>query len=344
MASDDEFNQKKTEFKENYPELFFLDASEPEALAAYLQERKIIRSTVLKVEKAGEGNMNLTLRVYSDSGNFIIKQSRPWVEKYPSIPAPMNRTGTEGKFYRTVNKNVYVGKYMPDLLHVDEQSNIILLEDLGDLASLESLYAGRKLLTEEMEHLMRWIGALHSTALDQESLKMLENRSMRALNHEHIFKLPLQPDNGLDLNAITPGLKDLAQKLIDDSEYVQQVSNLGGLYLENRNVLLHGDYYPGSWMLKDGEIYVIDPEFCFPGDPAFDVGVCLAHMALAGQDEANINRMIEFYPLETDTKKVFQFAGVEIMRRLIGVAQLPLNYGMPEKQALLEKSVQWVKG
>jgi 5-methylthioribose kinase len=344
MASNNELNQKKTEFKENYPDLFFLDATDPEALTAYLLERKIIQSTVLKVEKAGEGNMNLTLRVYSDSGNFIIKQSRPWVEKYPSIPAPMSRAGTEGKFYSTVNKNVYVGKYMPDLLDADEESNTLLLEDLGDLASLESLYAGRKLLTEEMKHLMRWIGALHSTALDQESLEALENRSMRELNHEHIFKLPLQPNNGLDLDAITPGLKRSAQKLIDDPVYVQRVEALGELYLENRNVLLHGDYYPGSWMLKDGEIYVIDPEFCFTGHPAFDLGVCLAHMALAGQDELTINTMVDFYPLKIDTKKVLQFAGVEIMRRIIGVAQLPLNYGMPKKQALLEKSMQWVKG
>jgi len=37
------------------------------------------------------------------------------------------------------------------------------------------------------------------------------------------------------------------------------------------------------------------------------------------------------------------FAGIEIMRRLIGVAQLPLCYGLEEKQRLLEMSREMVK-
>jgi 5-methylthioribose kinase len=39
-----------------------------------------------------------------------------------------------------------------------------------------------------------------------------------------------------------------------------------------------------------------------------------------------------------DLGLVSAFAGVEIMRRLIGVAQLPLAYALDRKQALLQLS------
>ena len=54
---------------------------------------------LLAAGKAGEGNMNLTLRLTTDRRSFIVKQSRPWVEKYPHIPAPADRALVEIAFY-----------------------------------------------------------------------------------------------------------------------------------------------------------------------------------------------------------------------------------------------------
>ena len=69
---------------------------------------------------------------------------------------------------------------------------------------------------------------------------------MPALNHEHIFRLPLDPGNGLDLDAITPGLKRAAENLAVDARYTDEVAALGEIYLEDRDTLVHGDYFPGS--------------------------------------------------------------------------------------------------
>ena len=52
--------------------------------------------------KAGEGNMNLTLRVRTEGRSVIVKQSRPWVEKYDAIPAPFDRALVEQRFYERV--------------------------------------------------------------------------------------------------------------------------------------------------------------------------------------------------------------------------------------------------
>ena len=73
---------------------------------------------------------------------------------------------------------------------------------------------------------------------------------------------------------------------------------------------------------------MIDPEFAFPGDPEVDVGCALAHLALARQPLEAARLLRNHYeagvraPL--DSTWLARYAGVEVMRRLLGVAQLPL--------------------
>src|SRR6185369_3978544 len=106
--------------------------------------------------------------------------------------------------------------------------------------------------------------------------------------------------------------------------------------------LLHGDYFPGSWLRMADGVKIIDPEFCFFGPPEFEIGVMLAHLYLARQPEDTIAAVVDFYraraPLEERLAR--QFAGVEIMRRLVGVSQLPLPYGPEEKEELLHRSMR----
>ena len=54
---------------------------------------------------------------------------------------------------------------------------------------------------------------------------------------------------------------------------------LGERYLrQNGSSLIHGDLFPGSLLQTgSGELRVIDPEFCFCGDPEFDIGVFYAN-------------------------------------------------------------------
>ena len=84
---------------------------------------------------------------------------------------------------------------------------------------------------------------------------------------------------------------------------------------------------------------MIDPEFCFLGEPAFDLGVLLAHLHLSDESARLRERAIDAYRGSERTQTLARaFAGVEIMRRLIGVAQLPLSHGLDEKRELLELS------
>ena len=128
-----------------------------------------------------------------------------------------------------------------------------------------------------------------------------------------------------------------AAKLRADVPYTTTVSELGKLYLEHGESLVHGDYFPGSWLRTAAGIRVIDPEFCFFGPPEFDLGVLIAHLYLARQPEALVQHSLDRYRSQgpLNLRLTHQFAGVEIMRRLLGVAQVPLPYGLQSKAELL---------
>jgi 5-methylthioribose kinase len=86
-------------------------------------------------------------------------------------------------------------------------------------------------------------------------------------------------------------------------------------------------------------VRIIDPEFCFLGAPEFDCGILAAHLALGCCAPAAVEVVTAHaHARRLDLARVAAYAGVEIMRRLIGVAQLPLSYGLDRKRMLLRHS------
>jgi 5-methylthioribose kinase len=165
------------------------------------------------------------------------------------------------------------------------------------------------------------------------------NPAMRELNHQHMFRLPLADPNGLDLDRITDGLGRASERLKNDRVYALRVHELGEAYLCDGGSLVHGDYFPGSWVKGAERVCIIDPEFGFLGAREFDYGVMLGHLALASADITAAGQVVDASGREgLDEGSVLGFAGVEIMRRLIGVAQLPLAADLDAKARLLEVS------
>lgn len=332
----------KEEFQKQHPEVYYLDETDLAGLSNHLQERRWVNSheTVQQARKAGEGNMNYTLRVITSQRTFILKQARPWVEKYPHIAAPWERSLVEGKFYRTIASQPTLARRMPRFLELDERSHILMLEDLGEAQDFMFLYRGGTLTAAQLEELAEYLSQLHTAFLGSDFKEEFSNRAMRELNHQHLFQIPLMENNSLNLNAITPGLQEAAERLKKNREYCETVGRLGDHYLANGSALLHGDYFPGSWLSSRDGVRIIDPEFCFYGPPEFDAGVWVAHLYLSNQTRELVDRLWRLYqpPKPFDRARALQFAGIEIMRRLIGVAQLPLQQGLQKKAELLDLS------
>lgn len=321
--------------------MFQLDAEDRAGVERYLLDQNLADQSDLPcaVEPAGSGNMNLTLRVTLRQRRLILKQGRPWVEKFDHIEAPWERTLIEGLFYATVRGNRPVSGRMPELLKLDERHHVLVLSDEGSAFDFTSIYSRGEISPAIVAELLDWLSALGKANVAEPARGGFANRAMRALNHEHIFRLPLARDNGLDLDRVTEGLTRAAEDLKSDHAYTARVLERGSAYLSDGLFLVHGDYFPGSWLSGADGIRIIDPEFCFLGAREFDYGVMIAHLALArtGVDLAEL--VLRAARREhLDEPMMLNFAGIEIMRRLIGVAQLPLSHDLDVKRRLLEVS------
>lgn len=303
-----------------------------------IKELLNIDETLISLQKAGEGNMNLVFRARTNQRSFIIKQAKPYVVKYPSIPAPIDRIETEYMFYQAIEKSPFLRERSPKIINFIAGKQLLLMEDLGEIEDYSKIYKEPIIEEPTIIELLAYLSNLHQIS----GVEFPENLAMRKLNHEHIFQVPFEERNGIDLDKIQPGLQKLARKVQQNQNLKDTVLTLGKRYMQNSTTLIHGDFYPGSWMMGKSSLKIIDPEFAFAGDPEFDLGIMAAHLRLADTDIDGYTMMQRYYtnPLRMDVIK--QWEGVEIIRRLIGVAQLPLQKSLKAKKDLLTHATKQI--
>ena len=266
-------------------------------------------------EVAGEGNMNRTLRIVTDADSIVLKQSVPFVAKYPDIPAPIDRDRVEASFYQAL-EGLPIAAKMPRFLGHAPEHHLLAFEDLGPASDCTDAYSGTP-IKSDIPQLLSWLCDLHQVQVES---KLFTNRDMRTLNHAHIFEIPFEDNRS--------------------SRVAKRAKDLGDVYLSDGAALLHGDYYPGSWLRTTQGIRVIDPEFAFAGAAEFDLGVFAAHLAFAGRDDSAIRNALSHYQSAQpfDLRLALGFAGIEVLRRLWGVAKLPLPENRP---AQISEWIEW---
>ena len=329
---------------------FQLSLDDPKGLETFLIENDYLKTgeKLERLEKAGEGNMNKVLRAITNQRSFVLKQSLPWVNKFPSVAAPVSRIEMEHSFYQRVRKNDVLKHFTPEIYCFDKANHILCLEDLGAASDFTSIYKkGVSVSKSEMADIARVVSELHYSSKDDNADLAVDNMEMRKLNHQHIFQLPLQSNNGFELDGVLPGLQLNTDKFRSDKRLQTVAEELGQIYLSNKGGrLLHGDYYPGSWLNTEKGFRMIDPEFCFTGTPEFELGVVVAHLKMTQQPDSLIKDLFVYYHFDSnfDGQLFTKFAGMEIIRRLIGLAQLPLDLTLKERLDLLENARVWVTG
>ena len=276
--------------------------------------------------------MNVVIRVTTDERSFILKQSRPFVQKYQQIEAPLDRINVEFQFYKAI-KSKELEPHIPDIVAYDKEEHLIMMEDLGQCEDMISVYQNKDVEDADVDLLIQILNKIHYNKI---VTNYPQNLALRQLNHQHIFVLPFMENNGFDLNEIQQGLQELSLYYKSNEDLKTVVHSIGEKYLSSGNVLLHGDFYPGSWMKNENRLYVIDPEFSFVGFAEFDLGVMAAHLIMATLDQDYVATICHKYIGSAEMNLVTKVAGIEIMRRLIGLAQLPLEYSIEEKDYLLK--------
>lgn len=332
----------------NFNTDFLLDVNDSTGLEDYLvRNHRLNEGEKLEhLEVAGDGNMNMVLRAITNQRSFILKQSLPYVHRFPMVKAPRERILTEFEFYETVRKNESIRKLTPEMFWLDKENFLLCMEDFGRSQDFIHIYKkGQNLEKNEMADVARVVSELHFGFKFEPSDVMIPNMEMRLLNHAHIFDLPLSNTNGFNLDDALYGLQSATKKFRNDTRLKSASKELGEVYLSNTGTrLLHGDYYPGSWLKTPNGFRMIDPEFCFKGPAEFELGVAVAHLKMAQQSESLLKDLFVYYHFDSkfDGSLFSKFAGMEMMRRMLGLAQLPLDLDLKERLALLDEAYELI--
>ena len=328
-------------------------------LPDYLRQRRAeIRmfesGTDLRIEEIGDGNLNTVYRV-SDAArperSVVLKHAPPYIKILgPEYPLSIERLTYESRALDIYNQ--FARGTVPELYYFDAETAVIAMEDLRDAQVLRAdLIAGR-VDTGIAEQIGRFMGTVHSRTyvenLDSTTVQhyrqQFANTTMQSITADYVFTFPYTEH---ETNFWTPGLEPDVQRLKADTDFLQQVAYLKQIFLTAQQAVTHGDLHTGSVLVQNNTAKVIDAEFAFYGPVGFDLGLYWANYLLSyfsHQDTLDVQSALKTaiaktwhtYTLEFRTvdatlkeqtlQQIFHeavgFAGLEMLRRLIGAAHV----------------------
>ena len=346
-------------------------------LPDYLHQRRAeIRmfesETELRIEEIGDGNLNTVYRI-SDAAqperSVVLKHAPPYIKILgPEYPLSVERLIYESRALDIYNQ--FASGPVPKLYYFDAESAVIVMEDLRDAQVLRAdLIAGR-VDTGIAEQIGRFMGIVHSHTyvenLDSTTVQhyrqQFANTTMQSITADYVFTFPYTEH---ETNFWTPGLEPDVRRLKADTDFLQQVEYLKQIFLTAQQALTHGDLHTGSVLVQNNTAKVIDAEFAFYGPVGFDLGLYWANYLLSyfsHQDTSDVQAALKTaiaktwhtYTLEFRTvdgtlkeqtlQQVFHeaigFAGLEMLRRLIGAAHVKDIEGIADipKKLRIEKA------
>jgi 5-methylthioribose kinase len=283
-------------------------------------------------EPAGDGNINWVRRIRSarSGRSWIVKQARPALERFPEYEVTTERIVFEARYFE-VTGPFDAERVRPAVLHFDPEQRVLVLEDLGNAERLDAALGRGADVAAELARLATFLGAVHAGTCDGALAARFRNGEMQRLDGDHIFALPYRQNDF----PLSPALSDRARAIWNDADLVATIDAAYARYLEPHGALVHADVQSGNVLLAERGAVPLDAEIAHVGDPAFDVGVLLAHLwlpAIARGDrpsgDALARKTWKAYaaahgatglPRYAD---VARYAGVELLRRTIGAARV----------------------
>ena len=329
------------------------------ALPDYLrQQHAKIRifepETELRIEEIGDGNLNTVYRV-SDAANparsLVLKHAPPYIKILgPDYPLSTKRLTFESRALDVYNR--LANGTVPVQYDFDVDAAVIAMEDLRDAHVLRDMLILGTVDTAIAEQIGQFMGTVHSqTYIDnigdataQHYKQQFANTTMQAITADYVFTFPFTKH---ETNFWTPELEPDVQRLKADTNFLRQAAHLKRIFLTAQQGVTHGDLHTGSVLVQGNAAKVIDAEFAFYGPVGFDLGLYWANYFLSyfsHQDTLSVQAALktavrqiwdtyttEFTIVDTGLKaqvlaNIFQdaigFAGLEMLRRLIGAAHV----------------------
>jgi 5-methylthioribose kinase len=288
----------------------------------------------VRVESAGDGNINWVRRATAAGPpprSYVLKQARPALERFPQYRAPTERILCEARYLERVRAWDAEG-VCPQVHCFDEPNRVLVLEDLGQAERLDHALARGADTGAALAALARFLGRVHRATRGDASLRAaFANEPMQRLHGDHIFALPFRPNDF----PLPPRTAERAAELRGDAALCAAAERAYARFLTPEGALVHGDVQAGNILLPRGGVKLLDAEIAHVGDPAFDIGMLLAHALLpaaaagrAASAQAALARCWQAYASahgEADLPPLagaLRYAGFELLRRTIGAARV----------------------
>jgi 5-methylthioribose kinase len=310
--------------------------------------------TEFRIEEIGDGNLNTVYRV-SDTArpecSIVLKYAPPYIKVLgPDYPLSTERLTYESRALDVYNR--LVSGTSPARYNFDAEAAVIAMEDLRNARVLRADLIAGTVDIAIAEQIGRFMGIVHSQTyvdnVDRETAqhykRQFANTTMQSITADYVFTFPYTEH---ETNFWTPGLASDVQQLKTDTDFLRQAAHLKQIFLTAQQGVTHGDLHTGSVLLQNDTAKVIDAEFAFYGPVGFDLGLYWANYLLSyfsHQDTLSVQSALktairqtwrtytaEFKMVDARLKartlqNIFHdavgFAGLEMLRRLIGAAHV----------------------
>lgn len=307
----------------------------------------------LHSEEIGDGNLNFVYRVFDTAQperSLVLKQAPPYIKILgPDYPLSTERLTYESRALEIYNR--FASDAVPTLHYFDRDTAVIVMEDLKDYSLLrDNLIAGH-VNQRVPEQIGRFMASVHSQTYMHNLPKVsvdkykanFANTVMQSITADYVFTLPFVEH---ETNFWTEGLEHEVMRLKTDAVFLEQAQDLKSIFLRVQRGLTHGDLHTGSIMVQNNAAKVIDAEFAFYGPVGFDVGLFWANYLLSYfshtynsdvqaklktaivqtwetyTEEFKMDPSLKFRTLHIIFHESIGFAGMEMLRRIIGAAHV----------------------
>ncbi|WP_372597546.1 S-methyl-5-thioribose kinase [Amphritea sp.] len=245
----------------------------------------------LQVEEIGDGNINFVYRVSGDSNSLIIKQALPYVRIIgEGWPLSQDRVRIEAEALQLEAK--HCPDLVPRVYSYDAEQCAIVMEDIGAFENLRIVMVRRQKLPLLAEHLGRFLADtlfytsdLYLDTYEKKSLvKGFINPDLCKISEELFF---WDPYCDHERNSINEFIRADAEQLWQDNALKLEVARLKAKFLNQAEMLLHGDLHSGSVFANQSGTKIIDPEFAYVGPAGFDIGSIIGNYLLNVAGQAN---------------------------------------------------------
>ena len=264
-----------------------------------LMQKKFTTFDNISIKEVGDGNLNYVYIVTNETNpeeTVIVKQAVPFLRVVgESWPLDIERMEFEVMALR--QEYEFCPTMVPEVYYADNEMSLVIMQNLNKHTIIRGeMNLGRK-FPKMPDHVSTFLAEMifnssdwgmagktekwphHDTAEKKEMVEKFINKDLCNLTENFIFSYPLYKS---DTNTYTPGLteEDLAE-IQEDNELKVKSALIRYKFMNNAEVLLHGDLHTGSIMANEDETYIIDPEFAFYGPAGFDIGLLTGNLFLA---------------------------------------------------------------